>query len=139
MKPNRLTTKQRERLLLLTRWLAAGAAGFVVHCSIWLFLNFNLEVWKTATLPIGASTGVSSEEYYEARERSFAYQVKFCGVEVARDDNTDGRDTRDAIDNVIRLVEGVRVASALATAVIVAGAVDVWLRIQIRRRIEDQG
>jgi hypothetical protein len=132
----RLTLKQRDRWVLHFRWLAAGGTGFLalILTGVVMCLCVSFRIATTTTVP---TPEMSPVEFAEVTERTRSYHLRVFGLELARDDNLDGHDTRGEIGRLRVLCDWLPAIAGLIPGVIVAGVMNAFLRIAIRRRINE--
>jgi hypothetical protein len=127
--------KRSDRWLL---WLTVCLVGFGTFYSVSSFIHNNLRYTITPTLPPTPPPEVSESDHFVRRYQTNAYSAKFCGKELVRDDNPDGRDTLDAIQRVTILFDWSAVLISLVCGVIAAGAVNIFWRLAVKPRRGDR-
>jgi len=114
------------------RGLVVCAIGLVSFWGMWQFISNTLLV--DARHEYFVTFHVFQEVQHPAH-----FKVEFCGIELARDDNPDGRDIKNTID-LLNWIDswGTRFVS-LVFGVLVGYSVNIFLRLTFQPRRSDVG
>lgn len=113
------------------RWVVACIVGFVMFWTTSLFVD--------NTLIITADSEVTFYRHLTVDRQPAHYRVEFCGIELARADNPDGRD----IEHTITLLNwmdvwGTRLVS-LVCGLLIGCVVNIFLRLTFQPRRSEAG
>jgi hypothetical protein len=127
-----LTAAKRSRCW---RWLVAAVAGFFMLWAVSLVLNSNLGVTKSWKTYYGPG---SLAERSEMTSHSYTYRVFFCDLELARDDNLDGRDIRETIKQLDDMCDWIQLIVSWVSGLLVGFTVNTMLRLTCQSRSGDR-
>ena len=116
--------------------MASCVIGFITLWATSIFVHDNLYVtqsWKTYfdSRPLAERSAQSVH--------SHTYRLEFCGLVLARDENTDGRDIRGSIAQLNDLCDLVKVLASLVSGLLVGYSVNVFLRLTFQSRPSEAG